>query len=163
MQCNAGFVYELLVESQPTLPTSARLGAKTGHVMNTNTTLSQERDQLDDTPITDQEWAAMAAHRASLHTSAESALEMTIPHLRQHIPYTPTVYGSRSCQADYTDPHARMFGSITEFAYECIDDQAMVNISDHLHRMSAIDDYYSESGENGVEMLWMSSQKSHLL
>ena len=43
------------VESQPTLPTSARLGAKTKHVMNTSTTLSQESNQLDDTPEPDQE------------------------------------------------------------------------------------------------------------
>ena len=139
------------VESRPTLPTSVRLGAKTKHVMNTITTLNQESNQLDDTPKTDQEWAEVAAHRANLHTSAESALELVIPYLDQHIPYTPTVYESRSCQGDYTDPQARLFDSITEAAYECIDDRAVVSISDHLHRMAAIDDYYSDSGENEVE------------
>jgi hypothetical protein len=139
------------VESQPTLPTSARLGAKTKHVMNTSTTLNQQGDQPDDTPISHQECAEEAVHRAMLHTSAESALELAIPYLDQHIPYTPTVYESRSCQGDYTDPQARLFDSITESAYECIDDQAVANISDHLHRMAAIDDYYSDSGENEVE------------
>ena len=119
--------------------------------MDTNTVLNQERDQLDDTPISDQEWAAMADHKTKLHTSAESALEMAIPHLDQHIPHTPTVYESRSCQGDYTGSHARLFDDITESAYECIDDQAVVNTSDHLHRMAAIDDYYSDSGENEVE------------
>ena len=44
-----------------------------------------------------------------------------------------------------------MFDSITESAYECIADQTVVNISDHLHRTAAIDDYYSDSGENEVE------------
>ena len=141
----------MIAESQPFLPTSAKLGARTKHVLNTNTVLNQERDQLSDTPVTDQELAVMANHNAKLHTSAETALQMAILDLDQHIPYTPTVYESRSCQGDYTSPTARLFDSITESAYECIDDQAVANVSDHLHRMAAIDDYYSDSGENEVE------------
>ena len=93
----------------------------------------------------------MAVHKAKFHTSVESGIEMAIPHLDQHIPYTPTMYESRSWQGDYTNPTARQFDSITDSAYECIEDQAVANISDHLHRMSAIDDYYSDSGDNEVD------------
>ena len=141
----------LSTESGPTLPTSGKLGAKTKHVMHTNTASNQRGDQAADTPITHEECVGEPAHRTMQHTSAESALELAIPYLEQHIPYTPTVYESRSCQGDHTDPQARLFDSITEAAYECIDDQAVRNISDHLHRMAAIDDYYSDSGENEVE------------
>ena len=127
------------------------MGATTKHIMNTNTTHNQKGNQPGGTLITRQQSAEEAAHRAWLHTSAESALELAIPYLDQHIPYTPTVYESRLCQGDYTDPQARLFDSITESAHECIDDQAVANISDHLHRMAAIDDYYSDNGENEVE------------
>ena len=55
-------------ESGPTLFASSKLGAETKHLMNTNIVVDQERDQLNQTPIIDQELAGMADYQAKLIT-----------------------------------------------------------------------------------------------
>ena len=79
-------------------------------------------------------------------TDNEMVVQLSIPHISADIPFVPTVYD----EVDI-DPACRLYDALTQPALECRDDAAATNVTDHLQRMAAEDDYYSDSASEELD------------